>query len=202
MKKNKLLIASNNPGKIKEIKAILSQFSDILLTPKDLGLDLKVDETGDTYAKNAQLKAQAFLKASGIPTLADDSGLEVAALDGAPGIFSARFSPKPNASDADRRSHLLMQLMEKQQPWKAHFHCTAVLALPSGSTVERTGHCFGIIIRQERGTGGFGYDPIFYVPEYSATMAELPSDVKNRISHRALALFAMIPIIQSQLSPE
>jgi len=202
MKENKLLIASTNPGKIKEIKAILSQFEGILLTPEDLGLELSVKETGDTYTKNARLKALAYLNASGIPTLADDSGLEVKALDGAPGIYSARFSPKPNASDADRRSHLLSQLMNKPQPWEAHFHCTAVLALPSGPTVERTGHCFGIIIRQERGTGGFGYDPIFYMPDYSATMAELSSDVKNRISHRALALFAMIPIIQSQISPE
>ena len=157
---------------------------------------------GQQAGELAVLKAQAFLNASGIPTLADDSGLEVAALGGAPGIYSARFSPNHNANDADRRNHLLTQLMDKPQPWTAHFHCTAVLALPSGSTYERTGDCFGLIVRQERGFGGFGYDPIFYIPKYSATMAELPADVKNRISHRALALFAMIPIIQSQLTPE
>ena len=107
MKENKLLIASTNPGKIKEFKAILAQFEGILVTPKDLGIELKVEETGDTYAKNARLKALAYLNASGIPTLADDSGLEVRALNGAPGIYSARYSPKPNGTDADRRSHLL-----------------------------------------------------------------------------------------------
>lgn len=197
--KKKLLIASTNPGKIKEFKTILSLFDGVLLTPKDLDLSLKVEETGDTYAKNAHLKALAYLQATGLPTIADDSGLEVKALDGAPGIYSARFSPKPNATDADRRSYLLSQLMGKPQPWEAHFHCTAVLALPSGKTYERTGYCYGVIVRQERGNGGFGYDPIFYLPNHSATMAELTSSVKNKISHRALALFSMLPILQSQI---
>ena len=200
--KNKLLIASKNPGKIKEIKAILSRFDSTLMTSEEMNLSLMVEETGDTYAKNARLKAFAYLNASGIATLADDSGLEVEALDGAPGIYSARFSPKTNATDADRRVHLLKQLKGNRQPWKAHFHCTAVLALPSGMTFETTGRCDGVIISQERGTGGFGYDPIFYIPELSATMAELPPHLKNTISHRARALDAMLPILQAQMGSE
>ena len=201
MKKN-LLIASGNSGKLMEIKAILSAFEGTLVTSKDIDLALKVEETGNTYAKNARLKAFAYLKATGLATLADDSGLEVSALNGAPGIHSARFSPKPNANDADRRVYLLEQLKGLPQPWKAHFHCTAVLALPTGMTYETTGRCDGVIIPQERGTGGFGYDPIFYLPEFSATMAELPSHKKNTISHRARALIALLPMIQSQLASE
>jgi len=200
--KNNLLIASENPGKIKEIKDILSAFDGTLITSKDMDLALKVEETGDTYAKNARLKAFAYLNASGIATLADDSGLEVNALNGAPGIYSARFSPEPDANDADRRVYLLEQLKELPQPWKAHFHCTAILALPSGMTYETRGRCDGVIIPQERGTGGFGYDQIFYLPEFSATMAELPAHRKNAISHRARALIAMLPMIQSQLPSE
>ncbi|MEA3326502.1 MAG: RdgB/HAM1 family non-canonical purine NTP pyrophosphatase [Chloroflexota bacterium] len=198
--KNKLLIASENPGKIKEIKSILSPFDGSLMTPKDMNLSLTVEETGDTYTKNARLKAFAYLKASGSATLADDSGLEVAALDGSPGIYSARFSPKPNATDSDRRIYLLEKLKGIPQPWKAHFHCAAVLAIPSGMTFETTGRCDGVIISQERGTGGFGYDPIFFIPEFSATMAELSPCLKNTISHRAKALAAMLPMIQSQLA--
>jgi len=201
MKKN-LLIASGNSGKLMEIKAILSAFEGTLVTSKDIELALKVEETGNTYAKNARLKAFAYLRATGLATLADDSGLEVNALNGAPGIHSARFSPKPNATDADRRVYLLEQLKGLPQPWKAHFHCTAVLALPTGMTYETTGRCDGVIIPQERGTGGFGYDPIFYLPEFSATMAELPSHIKNAISHRARALIALLPMIQSQLASE
>jgi XTP/dITP diphosphohydrolase len=134
-----------------------------------------------------------------LPVIADDSGLEVDALEGAPGIFSARFSPIEDASDADRRAHLLAQLRGKLQPWHAHFHCSAVLALPGGETIERVGLCEGIIIPEERGSGGFGYDPLFYIPEYDATMAELPADVKNRISHRARAISALLPILKARL---
>jgi len=130
-----------------------------------------------------------------IPALADDSGLEVDALDGAPGIYSARFSNKKNASDADRCLFLLEQLKEKPQPWTARFTCTAVLALSPEEIYTTTGVCEGVIISEKRGSGGFGYDPIFYLPEYQATMAELPESLKNKVSHRAKALAAMIPII-------
>jgi len=130
--KNKLLIASKNPGKIKEIKAILSRFDSTLMTSEEMNLSLMVEETGDTYAKNARLKAFAYLNASGIATLADDSGLEVEALDGAPGIYSARFSPKTNATDADRRVHLLKQLKGKR------LHSSSGLAIRDDLRNNRT----------------------------------------------------------------
>lgn len=194
-----LLIASGNPGKLREIKAILASLEIQILAASDIDLAIKVQETGATYVENARLKAQAYLCATGLPVIADDSGLEVDALEGAPGIYSARFSPIDNASDADRRAHLLAQLKGKPQPWHAHFHCSAVLALPGGEYIERVGRCDGIIIPKERGTGGFGYDPLFFLPEYNATMAELPAEVKNRISHRARAISALLPILQARL---
>lgn len=194
-----LLIASGNPGKRREIKAILASLEIQVLSTSDIDLAIVVQETGATYGENAHLKAQAYLNATELPVIADDSGLEVDALGGAPGIYSARFSPIGNASDADRRAHLLTQLQGKPQPWHAHFHCSAVLALPGGEYIERVGRCEGIIISEERRTGGFGYDPVFYLPEYNATMAELPANVKNRISHRARAISALLPILQAWL---
>jgi XTP/dITP diphosphohydrolase len=194
-----LLIASGNPGKLHEIKAILASLELQVLSAAEIDLDLKVQETGTTYGENARLKAQAYLNATGLPIIADDSGLEVDVLEGAPGIYSARFSPIENASDADRRAHLLAELKGKSQPWQAHFHCTAVLALPSGECIERVGRCEGIIIPEERGSGGFGYDPLFYLPEFNATMAELPAEVKNQVSHRARAISALLPILQNRL---
>lgn len=194
-----LLIASGNPGKQREIKAILATLEIQVLSTSDIDLAILVQETGATYGENARLKAQAYHSATGLPVIADDSGLEVDALEGAPGIYSARFSPIDNASDSDRRAHLLAQLKGKSQPWYAHFHCSAVLALPGGEYIERVGRYEGVIIPEERGTGGFGYDPVFYLPEYSATMAELPADLKNRISHRAKAISALLPILQARL---
>jgi XTP/dITP diphosphohydrolase len=160
---------------------------------------LQVAETGKTYAQNARIKAEAYLKATGIPSLADDSGLEVDALDGAPGIYSARFSPLKDATDADRRAYLRDQLQNIPQPWTARFHCAAILALPNGEIIETAGQCEGVIIAEERGLGGFGYDRMFLLPEYGSTMAELPEDVKNRISHRAKALLAMMPYLSEYL---
>lgn len=196
---SRLLAATGNPGKLKEIKAILSEIDIKIISPKDISLDLKIEETGITYAQNARIKAEAYFQGCGLPVLTDDSGLEVNALDGAPGIYSARFSPKKNATDADRREYLLEQLQGKPHPWKAHFHCTAVLLLPGGVMLEKNGRCDGVIIPEERGEGGFGYDPLFYVPEFAATMAELPPSIKNRISHRANALTDLIPDIKRLL---
>lgn len=194
----KLLIASGNPGKIHEIHAILSHSGIDILSTLD-GKEIEVQETGTTYSANARIKALAYLSATGLPVLADDSGLEVDALQGAPGIYSARFSPQENATDADRRTYLLTKLKGHPQPWTAHFHCTAILALPEGEVFETTGRCDGIILSEERGTGGFGYDPVFFIPEYHATMAELSTGVKNQISHRAKAIAAMLPYINEKL---
>lgn len=194
-----LLAATGNPGKIKEIKAILGALDIKIISPLDISLQINVAETGQSYAENALIKAKAYHRATGLPVIADDSGLEVDALDGAPGIYSARFSPKENADDADRRAYLIKQLQGKARPWKAHFHCTAVLVVPGGETIERSGKCYGQIIPEERGDTGFGYDPIFYIREYQATMAELGPAVKNKISHRARALSALIPEILQRM---
>lgn len=192
-----LIIASGNPGKILEIKTILQELDLEILSASDLGLQIDVKETGTTYLENARLKAFAYHAATGGMVLADDSGLEVDALDGAPGIFSARFSNKPNATDADRRAYLLSKLVNHPHPWTAHFHCTAVLITLDGTMTETSGQCHGEIIPEERGAGGFGYDPIFYLPEQAATMAEIPVSKKNRISHRAQALLAMSPKLKT-----
>lgn len=200
----KLLIATNNPGKMREIQAILSGLPLELLTPADAGLALEVDETGISYAENAALKARAYAEAGGLISLADDSGLEVEALGGEPGIRSARYSPQPGASDADRRAYLLERLKGVPHPphepgWRAHFHCTVAIATPQGQIYFAEGRCDGFIIPEERGTNGFGYDPLFFMPEWNATMAELDEDTKNQISHRARALRKALPILQNLL---
>ncbi len=191
-----LLAATSNQGKLQEIKAILGKINVRVISPEDLSLQIDVAETGVSYRENARIKANAYHLASGLPVLADDSGLEVEILGGKPGIHSARFAPKENATDADRRAFLLQQLQGKAHPWKARFHCTAVLILPGDFVIEKNGHCNGIIIQEEKGDNGFGYDPIFYIPEYAATMAELSPAIKNQISHRANALKALLPDIE------
>lgn len=190
-----VLIASGNRGKLTEIQAILSATPFRLLLPADIGLHLDIDETGSTYAENAAIKALAYAQASGLTALADDSGLEVEALGGAPGLFSARYSPKPGANDADRRAHLLSELARygAPRPWKARFHCTVAICNPAGEVFLADGDCPGEIIPEERGSGGFGYDPIFLLPQYGLTMAEIDAEVKNRISHRGLAVQAGLP---------
>ncbi len=186
----KLLLSTNNKGKLRELQAILADMPLELLTPADLGLTLDVDEDGSTYAENAAKKALAFARASGLTCLADDSGLEVDALNGAPGLYSARYSPKPGATDRDRRQFLLQNLADKPRPWTARFQATVAVAGPEGSVEWAEGICEGQIIPEERGTGGFGYDPIFLLAGMDQTMAELPEETKNRLSHRARAVEA------------
>ena len=184
----KILLASQNSGKLREIQAILRDLPIQIVTPADLGIQLDVAETGSTYAENAALKSKAYADVCGCITLADDSGLEVDALNGAPGLYSARYAPDPVATDADRRAYLLENLVGQPRPWTARFRATIAITLPSGETHFANGACDGEIIPQERGEGGFGYDPVFYIAEKDATMAELAEDEKNRISHRARAL--------------
>jgi XTP/dITP diphosphohydrolase len=192
----KLLVASGNRGKLREFRAILADMQVEFLMPADLGIDLDVLEDGSTYAENAALKARAYCDLSGLITLADDSGLEVYALGGQPGLYSARYSPKPGATDADRRAYMLENLAGKERPWHAHFHCTIAIATPAGEMFFSDGDCPGEIIPDERGSGGFGYDPIFLLPEKGLTMAELVEDEKNRISHRGRAILAALPILR------
>jgi XTP/dITP diphosphohydrolase len=191
----KLLLASNNKGKLRELQAILADMHLKLVTPADIGLDLEVEEDGATYAENAAKKAIAFQRASGLTCLADDSGLEVDALGGAPGLYSARYSSKPGATDADRRAFLLQNLADKPRPWMARFRATVAIAGSDGSVQIVEGTCPGEIIPEERGTGGFGYDPIFLLDGLTQTMAELPEETKNRLSHRARAVQAARPTL-------
>ena len=187
-----LLLATNNKGKIEELGEILSFLSGVeLLSPSDLGLNLDIEESGSTYQENAALKADAFCKESGMICIADDSGLEVMALGGAPGLYSARFSPKEGADDKDRRDHLLFKLNDHDRPWIAHFTATVVVAIPGKSSIIGVGKCKGEIIPEEIGDGGFGYDPIFFITDFEKTMAELDPQIKNQISHRAKAVAAI-----------
>jgi XTP/dITP diphosphohydrolase len=195
----KLLLATNNPGKVAEIKALLEGIGLKLLTPADIHLQLEVAEDGRTYAENASKKAAAFAKASGLVAMGDDSGLEVDALDGKPGLHSHRFCPIPNATDADRRGYLLELLQDKPRPWAARFHATVAVAQPSGDVQLAEGQCEGEIIPQERGTNGFGYDPVFLIPALGRTMAELNMNQKNRLSHRALAVRNAVPLLMKIL---
>jgi XTP/dITP diphosphohydrolase len=195
----KLLIATNNPGKLQEYAELLESLPLTLTSPAQEGLSLAVDESGATFAENAILKARAYAEASGLPTLADDSGLEVDALDGAPGVRSARYAGE-GTSDEDRYRLLLRNLREVPAERRtARFRCVVAVAWPEGDVHTAEGRCEGVIGFEPRGTHGFGYDPVFYLPDRGQTMAELPPAVKNRISHRARAAQAVLPILRRLL---
>ena len=183
----RLLVATNNPGKIREYQNLLTGLNVELCGLADLELTDEVDEIGQTFEANARLKATAYGRASGLLTLADDSGLEVEALGGAPGVYSARYAGK-GATDADRYNKLLAAL--DGVPWEkraARFRCVIALAWPDGRLETFDGQCEGVIAFEPKGTNGFGFDPVFYMPEHGGTMAELPEERKNQISHRARA---------------
>jgi len=195
----KLLIATNNPGKVKEYDRLFDGLPVRLTYPAQEGITLKVEETGETFAQNAILKARGFAQASGLLTLADDSGLEVDALNGAPGVRSARYAG-PGASDEDRYRLLLRNLTgvpEKER--SARFRCVIAIAEPEGVVHTAGGSCEGIIGFEPRGEHGFGYDPVFYMPEHGQTMAQLAPEIKNRVSHRARAAQAAYPILRKLL---
>jgi XTP/dITP diphosphohydrolase len=192
--KPKLLIATNNKGKVREIQAILQELGLELVTPADLGLELEVEENGQTYAENAIKKALAFSNAAGLAALADDSGLEVDALGGRPGLHSNRFGPQPS-TDASRRAFLLQNLDGIPRPWVARFRATVAVASPGRDVITVEGTCPGQIVPEERGEKGFGYDPIFQLEGLDKTMAELEMDEKNRLSHRGQAVRKAIPIL-------
>ena len=201
LKGSSLLIATNNKGKIKELQDLLKDTGVELVTPAQIDLDLDIAEDGQTYAENATKKAVAFAEASGQVSLADDSGLEVDALGGAPGLYSARYGSTDGRklSDAERRTFLIKNLQDKPRPWTARFHATIAIAFPGAETHLAEGFCEGEIIPEERGTGGFGYDPIFLLSELGKTMAELSMDEKNRLSHRARAVMNAKEILRRLL---
>ena len=182
----KFVLATHNPGKLKEMAAILSDLGIQVVSPADVGVTVDVEETGATFAENAMLKAKAICEASGLPAIADDSGLCVDALNGGPGVYSARYG---GAELDDRgRYMLLLNAMRGQTTRKAHFACAIACAFPSGDTLTAEGRCDGAIAFAPMGEGGFGYDPVFLVPEKGKTFGQLTAEEKSAISHRGRAL--------------
>lgn len=180
-------MGTENPAKAGELIQLLQEVPFEIVMPREVGIGLNVEETGQTQEENARLKAMAYHRASGLVTLADDSGLEVDALFGAPGVRSKRFAGE-HASDGERIAFLLEKL--KDVAWEkrtARFRCVMAIADLKGRVYLCEGECPGLIAFEPRGTGGFGYDPVFYLPECGKTMAELSPEEKNRISHRARA---------------
>jgi XTP/dITP diphosphohydrolase len=194
----KLMIATNNPGKLGEYRRLLGELPLEITSLREEGIGLEPEETGSTFEENAVLKARAFAAQSGLLTLADDSGLEVDALFGAPGVHSARYGGTRRGQDRERCEMVLRQLEGVPQAQRtARFRCVVAVADPAGAGVATAeGAVEGMIAWEPRGEGGFGYDPIFFFPELGRTMAELPPELKNRISHRARAVEAALPILR------
>jgi len=183
----KLLLATNNKGKAREYRSLLSGVPFELVTPDEVGINTEVEEVGKSFEENARLKAATLAAESQLLSLADDSGLEVDALGGEPGTLSARYAGE-GASDEDRVSYLLTKLEGvPEEKRTARFRCVIAIATPEGDVELCSGECEGVIAFEPRGDKGFGYDPIFYLPELKKTMAELPPEEKNRISHRGKA---------------
>lgn len=196
----RLLVATHNPGKMQEYRVLLAPLPAGISFPAVLGIHLRIRETGVTYAENARLKATSYAQSSGLLTLADDSGLEVDALAGAPGLHSARYV---SGTDLDRVQALLKNL--QGVPWAqrtARFRCVIAIVTRDNQVYEAEGVCEGIIAYERAGEEGFGYDPIFYLPEYGLTMAQVPRETKNRISHRARAVRAAMPTLRRLLGED
>lgn len=193
----KLIVASNNAHKIAELNAILSRLGMEVVSQREAGIQVEPEETGTTFEENSYIKAKAVLDASGVAAVADDSGLMVEALDGAPGVYSARFGGAACVSDRDRLNYLL-QKMEGKENRAAKFVSVITLLTPDGRKLVARGECPGEILTEPHGENGFGYDPVFYLPERGHTFAELPADVKNQISHRARALTLLAELIRKE----
>ena len=170
----KFVLASHNPGKIKEMSAILAQFGVEVVSPKELGITVDVEETGTTFAENAMLKAKAICAAAKLPAIADDSGLCVDALNGGPGVYSARYGGE--GLDDKGRYMLLLNSLRGQSTRTAHFTCAIACAFPNGDTLTAEGRCDGTIAYAPMGEGGFGYDPVFFVPELKKTFGQLTAE--------------------------
>lgn len=186
----KLIIASNNAHKLTEIKAILGGMFDEILSLREAGIEHETIEDGSSFMENAEKKAREIAELSGCCALADDSGICVDALGGAPGIFSARFSGVHGDDMANNR--LLLEKLETADTRAAHYTCAIALVRPDGSCVRAEGHMQGVIAHEEAGENGFGYDPLFFLPQYGLTAAQISPEEKNRISHRAQALHQLL----------
>ena len=185
----KVVLASKNPHKLVEIRQITDKFGFDLVLQSELGVDVDVEETGGTFEENSFLKAEAVMKATGLPAIADDSGIAVDALNGEPGIYSARYGFDESLDDYGRMMLLLKnteQVPDGQR--QAKFVCVITFVTPDGKTIQARGEIHGELTREPRGENGFGYDPIFYYPPLGMTTAELPGEVKNQVSHRGNAL--------------
>ncbi len=195
--KQKVLLASNNAHKIKEIRAILGDFFDIV-SLREAGVESDPEETGKTFEENARIKAVAGMKASRMPCIADDSGLEVLALDCRPGVMSARYSGS-HGDDAANNEKLLAELADKPDR-SARYVCVICMAFPDGRELEARGECYGEILKEKRGNGGFGYDPLFYFPQFGKTFAEISAEEKNEVSHRNAALKAFEKLWEKEIN--
>nr|WP_325199944.1 XTP/dITP diphosphatase [uncultured Oscillibacter sp.] len=184
----KFVLATHNPGKLAEMKAILSGLGVEVLSPAEAGVEVDVEETGTTFAENAMLKAKAVCAAAGLPAIADDSGLCVDALNGGPGVYSARYGGE--GLDDRGRCMLLLRSMRGQGTRIAHFSCAVACAFPGGDTLTAEGRCDGAIAFAPLGESGFGYDPVFLIPELGKTFGQIGPEEKSKISHRGRALAA------------
>ena len=185
----KVVLASKNPHKLVEIRQITDKFGFELVLQSELGVDIDVEETGTTFEENSFLKAEAVMKATGLPAIADDSGIAVDALNGEPGIYSARYGFDDTLDDRGRMMLLLKNTESVPDGQRqAQFVCVITFITPDGTSIQARGEIHGELTREPRGTNGFGYDPIFYYPPMGMTTAELPSEVKNQVSHRGNAL--------------
>jgi len=191
----KIILASNNKGKVREIKSIFEKSPFEIISLYDLGNNIEIEETGSTFSENAFIKAKAIFEHYKEPSIADDSGIMVEQLDGRPGVFSARYAG-PNCTFEDNNLKLIKELSNFPEPHKAKFVCTAVF-YDGKNIIEAVGELNGIVINEQRGTEGFGYDPIFIPDGYSKTIAELNFEEKNKISHRAIAFKRLLEKLKS-----
>ena len=196
----KLLVATHNQGKVKEFAEMLADLKIEWLSLDDVGVIEDVEETGSTFRENSILKAKAYAAETGLLTLADDSGLEVDALDGAPGVYTARYGGA-GLTAVQRYQKLLEAIKDVPEPQRtARFRCVIVLAGPDGTILgESEGVCEGRIAQAPVGDNGFGYDPVFYLPQFNQTMAQIPASQKHQISHRGLAVQAILPRLRELL---
>lgn len=190
---NEIVLATGNKGKIREFSGLLEGVFGRIISLNDLESPPEVVEDGATFRENALKKARAIAAYSDRPALADDSGLVVDALDGRPGVYSARYAGE-GATDRDNIAKLLTELGDIENR-SARFVCVLALVTPDGSEITADGMCEGVILSEPRGEGGFGYDPVFFLPELGKTMAELPPELKNRLSHRARACESLIKLL-------
>ena len=185
----KVVLASKNPHKLVEISKITEQFDMELVLQSELGVDIEVEETGTTFEENSYLKARAVMEATGLPALADDSGIAVDALNGEPGIYSARYGFDESLDDWGRLQLLLKNTENVPDGQRqAQFVCVITLVIPDGKVIQARGEVHGELLRAPAGEGGFGYDPIFYYPPFGKSLAEVSAEEKNQVSHRANAL--------------